>query len=197
MGKIAALILAAGESERMNTPKMILPFDGKTIVEKVIENVISSVVDKTFVVLGADNDKIVEIIKKYPVTYCYNDDYKNGMLSSVQCGFRSIPPGYEAVLVFLGDQPMISPDVTDAIIGAFRQTNKGIVVPVCNKKRGHPILVSFEYYMEIENLETDKGLRFLAQKFPEAVHEVETSSVAILKDIDTPEDYQIQKNQIQ
>jgi molybdenum cofactor cytidylyltransferase len=196
MGEIVALILAGGESRRMNSPKMLLPFDGTTIIEKVIENVTASKVNRTVVVLGGFKDKIIDVIKKYPVTFCYNENYKQGMLSSVKCGFMSMPAGYDATLVFLGDQPMIPPEVTNAVIAAYRQTGKGIVMPVCNTKRGHPLLISSGYKDEIEKLDEKEGLRILAQKFPEDVLEVETNTTAIFRDIDTPEDYAYEINQI-
>jgi molybdenum cofactor cytidylyltransferase len=196
MGEIVALILAGGESRRMNSPKMLLPFDGKTIIEKVIENVTASKVNRTVVVLGGFKDKIIDVIVKYPVIFCYNKNYKQGMLSSVRCGFGSMPDGYEAVMVFLGDQPMIPPEVTNDIIAAYKKTGKGIVIPVCNSKRGHPLLISSRYKDEIEKLDEKEGLRLLALKFPEYVLEVETNTTSIFRDIDTPEDYAYEINQI-
>jgi molybdenum cofactor cytidylyltransferase len=195
MGEIVALILAGGESRRMNSPKMLLPFSGKTIIEKVIKNVMASKVDKTIVVLGADREKMIEVVEKYPVMYCCNDNYKQGMLSSVKCGFRSMPPGYDAVLVFLGDQPMITAEVVNVVISTYRNSKKGIVIPVHNSKRGHPLLISSGYKDEIEKLDENEGLRLLAQKFPEDVLEVEINTDSILRDIDTPEDYEKEINQ--
>ena len=196
MGEIVAMILAGGESRRMNSPKMLLPFDGKTIIEKVIEKVTASKVNRTIVVLGGFKDNIIEVIVKYPVTFCYNENYKQGMLSSVKCGFGALPAGYEAAMLFLGDQPMIPPEVTNNIIAAYKKTGKGIVMPVCNNKRGHTILISSRYKDEIEKLDTKEGLRILAYKFPEDVLEVETNFTSIFRDIDTPEDYANEINQI-
>lgn len=196
MGEIVALILAGGESKRMNSPKMLLPFDGKTILEKVIENVTASKVNRTMVVLGGFRDKIIEVIVKYPISFCYNENYKQGMLSSVKCGFVSMPAGYEAAMVFLGDQPMIPPEVTNEVIDTYKKSGKGIVMPVCNNKRGHPLLISSRYKDEIEKLDIKEGLRLLALKFPDDVQEVQTNTTAIFRDIDTPEDYSYEINQI-
>jgi molybdenum cofactor cytidylyltransferase len=87
MGGIWAIILAAGESKRMGFPKMLLSFNGRSMIENVIGNVISSDIDNSMVVLGADKGLLSELISKSPVKYCYNDNYKEGMLSSVKCGF--------------------------------------------------------------------------------------------------------------
>jgi molybdenum cofactor cytidylyltransferase len=196
MSEICAIILAAGESKRMKVPKMLLPFQGKTIIETVIENVRSSKTGKTIVVLGSNKEKILKVTGQLPVIHCYNENYKQGMLSSVICGFRSLPENFEAVMVILGDQPGIGPAVIDEVIDAYRKSGKGIIVPVYKNKHGHPLLVDRKYREEIEKLDPDDGLRSLFRKFPDDVFEVETKYPAILKDIDTQEDYLNELKQI-
>jgi len=189
MKNIWAIILAAGESTRMRFPKMLLPFRGTTIIEQVIENVINSQVDDTVVVLGADGDEIKKVIDNWPVRHCFNEFYKEGMLSSVKCGFRMLPRDFEAVLVFPGDQPLIKPEITDRLISAFRAKGKGILVPLYGNKRGHPLLISSRYREQVMSLDQEAGLRSLALKYPGDVLEVGTDSPDILKDIDNHEDY--------
>jgi molybdenum cofactor cytidylyltransferase len=197
MGEIWAIILAAGESKRMKVPKMLLPFNGKTMIEKVIENVTMSEVFSTLVVLGSYRDEILGTISYLPVNHCYNERYKTGMLSSVQCGFKNLPAKYDAVLVFPGDQPFVKPDVINMLINAYRETGKGIIIPVYRKKRGHPILIDYKYKDVVEKLPDDEGLNSLATLYQEDVFEVKTRSQGILKDFDTKEDYlnEIQKNE--
>ncbi len=129
MEEIWAIILAAGESKRMGFPKMLLTFNGKTMIENVITNVCGSAVNNTLVVLGAEKDSLIELIGKLPVLYCYNDIYKEGMLSSVKCGFRNLPSNYSAVLVFQGDQPFITPEAINTVIKAYLYSGRGIVIP--------------------------------------------------------------------
>ena len=92
-------------------------------------------------------------------------------------------------LVFLGDQPAISPGITDAVIRAYNDSLHGIVIPITNHRRGHPLLVDFKYKRDIVKLDLEKGLRALMHHFPEDVLEVEVDDEGILLDIDTPEDY--------
>ena len=194
--KIWAIVLAAGESKRMKAVKMLLPFDGKTIIEKVIENISGSDVFKILIVTGAYKEEIQKVTEAWSVIHCHNDNYKEGMLSSIKCGFRSVTSGVDAVLVFPGDQPEIKSDVINQVISAYKHTNKGIIIPVYMKKRGHPVLIDLRYRNEIDNLDPAVGLRSLSQLFPEDVYEVETDSPAILKDIDNNEDYINANNQI-
>jgi molybdenum cofactor cytidylyltransferase len=189
MSGIWAIILAAGESKRMKVPKMLLPFHGKTMIEKVVENVAGSEVFRTLVVVGSFRDEVSGAISQTGVSSCYNDNYRNGMLSSVKCGFKNLPALYDAVLVFPGDQPFIEPVVINSLIKAYRKTGKGIIIPVYRGKRGHPCLIDFKYRKSVETLPEDEGLRSLAKRYPEDVFEVKTQSSGILKDFDTKEDY--------
>lgn len=190
MRGIWSIILAAGESKRMGSPKMFLHINGKTMIENVIENVAGSDPDGILVVLGAFKEDMADLIRKYNVKYCYNENYLDGMLSSVKCGFSHLPQDLSAVLVFQGDQPFIAPAVTKAVIEAYRSTGKGLVMPVCNGRRGHPLLIDKKYVVEIECIDANEGLRSLSYKFPMDVHEVETSDPGILRDFDTYEDYE-------
>jgi len=143
---IWAILLAAGESKRMGTPKQLLPYGNKTIIETVI-------------------------------------------LSSVQKGFSSLPIDAGAVLVFLGDQPMVPSSVIDQIINTYRSTEKGIVLPVFDGARGHPVLIDTKYKREVAAIDPEIGLRELIHKHPEDILEVDVETSTIIEDIDTPEDY--------
>lgn len=189
MGEIWSIILAAGESKRMGYPKMLLSLNGKTMIENVISNVSGSETDKVLVVLGAYKEEIAGIIRNYDVGYCYNENYMDGMLSSVQCGFKNLPADFEAVLVFQGDQPFVTPSVINNIIRMYRSSGRGIVIPVYDSKRGHPLLLDRKYREQIGKLDPGEGLRSLASIFSDDVLEVKTDNSGILRDIDTYDDY--------
>jgi molybdenum cofactor cytidylyltransferase len=197
MGEFWAIILAAGESRRMGFPKMLLTFNGRTMIENVIANVTESKVDKIIVVLGADREAIVERIGKLGVKYCYNENYKDGMLSSVKCGFGILPSDYKAVLVFQGDQPLITPKAINSVIDAYFLSGKGLAIPVYNNRRGHPLLIDVKYKHEIEKITPDEGLHSLASKFSDDVQEVDIDEPGILRDFDTFDEYDKGINQIQ
>ena len=186
---IWGMILAAGESKRMGKPKLLLPFGEKTIIETVIDSVIQSKLDDVLVVLGAHREKIEKKIKDFSIKIVVNPNFKNDMLSSVQCGFRALPEDVEASLVILGDQPEISSALINKIVEAYKKSKKGIVLPVYRKNRGHPVLIDMKYQGEIEDLNPDLGLRNLVYKHAEDILEVEVITPSILQDIDTIEDY--------
>ncbi|UCC39875.1 MAG: nucleotidyltransferase family protein [Candidatus Aminicenantes bacterium] len=186
---ICAMILAAGESKRMGKPKLLLPFGEKTMIETVIDNVVKSKAGSILVVLGADSEKIEEKIKGLPVEIVFNPNFHEGMLSSAQIGFQTLPEDAQAVLVFLGDQPAISHAVINEVIDAYKKTKKGIILPVYEGNRGHPVLIDVKYRGEVEKLSADVGLRGVVYSHPEDVQEVEVETPNILQDIDDADDY--------
>ena len=197
MSDIWAIILAAGESRRMGVPKMLLPFNGSTMIETVIRNVTHSNVSKILVVLGEEKDAIYDKIGKLNLTCCYNENYKEGMLSSVKCGFRNLPSDFKAAMVFQGDQPLIEANAINIVTEAYLSSANGIVIPVYYGKRGHPILIDRKYRKEIEKLSPEIGLRELTIRFCDDVLEANTEEPGILKDFDTYKEYLEATNQIQ
>lgn len=189
MNEIWAIVLAAGSSTRMGTQKLLLPFEGKTIIEKVVENILLSGISHIRVVLGSDSGEIAETLQSWPVSFVSNGNFQEGMHTSVICGVNSLPPTARAVLIFLGDQPFIPGHVTEKVVEAWKNSGEGIVIPLFDGKRGHPPLYDMKYRNELSNLDPTQGLRSVAQKFPEDICEVETFSPEIVRDIDTKSDY--------
>jgi molybdenum cofactor cytidylyltransferase len=196
MSETWGIILAAGESKRMKSPKMLLPYRGRTFIENVIDSVKVSKVDGVMVVLGSHSDDILKVTGNLSVVHCYNENFVEGMLSSVKCGFSSLPDGAGTAVVLLGDQPMVSPEIINMLISAYHKSGKGIIIPVHNSERGHPILIDLKYREEVLDLDPEIGLKALSQKFPFDVLEVETDDRGVLTDIDTQEDYNNELNQI-
>lgn len=182
-------MLAAGESKRMGSPKMLLPYNDVTIIGQVIINLLDSDVDRVVVVVGAHRDEIMKVTRRYDVFHSYNENYRSGMLSSVQCGFYSLPAGCTAALIMPGDQPMTGPGEINRVIRSFTESDKGLVMATCNGRRGHPLIVDLKYMDEVLSLQEGEGLRVLAERHPEDVQESETDDPSVLRDIDTHEDY--------
>jgi molybdenum cofactor cytidylyltransferase len=183
------VILAAGESKRMGQPKLLLPWENSTILETVVWKALSTRSDGILVVLGADREKIGDLIKKAPVKTVYNQHYKEGMLSSVRAGLTALPSGTRAAIFALGDQPLIPPEAFDLLLDSFAASEKGIILPTFRGKRGHPLLVDMKYKDEILGLDDRIGLRGLLQAHPGEILEVPINDPGILKDIDSPDEY--------
>lgn len=190
---IWAVLLAAGESKRMGTPKQLLPFGRTTVIETALEHILASAADRTLVVLGAVHDHIEPLLKRFPVILTVNPGFREGMLSSAQWGIRHLPPDARAALILLGDQPWITPETIDRVIHVFKETGRGLVLPVHGKAGGHPLLIDLKYREEIESLNPAVGLKELLSRHPEDVCRIESGDAGILRDMDTPLEYEDSK----
>ena len=186
---IWAVVLAAGESKRMGRPKQLLPYGASTILEIVLDKALASPVDGTLVVLGAAAERIAPLLSKRPVETVLNPDFRSGMLSSVRCGLRALPGSARAALIFLGDQPEVSPATARLVIEEYRRTARGIVLPVHRRRGGHPLLIDLKYRGEIGLLSAGIGLRELLSRHPDDTLRIEVDDPGVSLDIDTPEDY--------
>ena len=187
---IGAIVLAAGRSRRMGTQKLLLPFGDRPLIARVVDEVLSSPVDRTLVVTGPDGDAIRMALAERPVTSVINPDPEGEMLGSVRSGLRALPAGCDAVLVLPGDLPGLDAEVVARLVEARKQTGRGLVMPVWNGRRGHPLLISTDYRDEILNQYEGVGLRGLLSAHPGAVAEVSVDSPALFEDMDVPDDYQ-------
>lgn len=186
---IWSIVLAAGESKRMREPKLLLPYGKMTVIETVIKSILRSKIKNILVIVGSNKEKMEEKIKKLPVKIAVNPNFKEGMLSSIQKGFKSLPSKAQAAVVCLGDQPSVPSDVIDKIVNTYKETGKGIIVPVYKGRRGHPVLIDLRYRAEVKNLTPDVGLRALLSEHSDDIQEIEVNTPNILKDIDTPDEY--------
>lgn len=186
---IWAVILAAGESRRMGTQKLLLPFGNTTIIGAVVRTAAASRAGRTMVVLGADRDAVRGQLGSLDLTLAINERYPLGMLTSIQAGLRALPAAAAAAVIMLGDQPFLRAPVVDAVIDAYGTGGRGIVIPTFQGRRGHPVLIDLKYRREILALDPPDGLRALMRAHPEDILEVDVADANILRDLDTPEDY--------
>ncbi len=187
---MAGIVLAAGESRRMGQPKQLLPFGERTILELVVDTILTAGVGEVIVVLGHLAQRVRAVLGDRPVRAVINEAYRQGMLSSVKCGVRAIGTGYDAVLFALGDQPHIACAVVSEVIGAYRTGNAGIVIPCYGGKKGHPIIINLQRYRDaIVNLPENVGLNALMQEHAKDVRLIDVTTDDIIRDIDVPDDY--------
>lgn len=184
------LILAAGKSTRMKQQKLLMPWNGRTVVETTVEKALASNADEVLVVTGSHRSEIESLLKPSDVKIVVNESYQDGMLSSVLCGIKTIPSTVDAVLIMLGDQPMVQTSVINRIIEIYQKEGTKIILPVWKGKRGHPVLFDLQFREEMFGLKGNPGLRELLQRYPNDVKEVEVDTSEIVEDLDTQEDYQ-------
>jgi molybdenum cofactor cytidylyltransferase len=186
---INGIILAAGESRRMGSPKALLPFKGKTFLEHIISVLKRCPLDAITVVLGADAKTIRESVDLSQTDVVINTNYKNGQLSSLVAGLKSLPARSEAVVVCLVDMPFVTEQTVDATIRTFSQTHASIVVPVYEGRRGHPVLFSKSVYEELQSAPPDEGARWVVNSNISRVFHVEVPDEGVVITINTRDEY--------
>lgn len=188
---IGAVVLAAGLSTRMGTPKLLLPWGQTTIIEQTIHNLLMAGVADIVIVTGGYRKEIETLMASQPVRFVFNPQFDNGeMLISFQAGLQNLRPETCATLMVLGDQPHIPPDVIQQVAREFTLTGHGIIFPSYNQRRGHPWLVERSYWSEIIHLKPPQTLRDFMHDHTDAIQYIVTNHLEILQDLDTPEDYQ-------
>ena len=187
---LSGVVLAAGESRRMGKPKQLLPFGDATILERVVDALLGAGVGEVIVVLGHLAEQVRVVLGDRPVKVVINEAYREGMLSSVQCGVRAAGTVQDAVLFALGDQPHIESQVVREVMDAYRSGEAGMVIPRYGGKKGHPIIINLQRYRAaILRLPAHVGLNALMQEYADDVRFIEVSTEDIIRDIDVPEDY--------
>jgi molybdenum cofactor cytidylyltransferase len=188
-GKVAALVLAAGQSRRMGRHnKLMALLDGKQMVSHVVDAALGSKADPVIVVTGHERERIERAIGKRRVRWVHNPRYEDGLSTSLRAGLDALPEDAEGVLVLLGDMPLVRSDQLNRLVNAFNPTEgRAIVVPTVRGKRGNPVLFATSFVPEMREIGGDVGARHLLGEHADAVFEVELEDDGALLDVDTPE----------
>ena len=191
--RISAVMLAAGKSARMGEPKQLLRLNGRTVLEQTLENVRASGVDEVVLVLGASAEKIRGELRGElfdGLKVAVNQNYAQGMASSLRVGLATASPQMDAALVVLADQPFVRPETMQQIIKRYRRSDAEIVIPFYEGKRGNPVLLDRSVFPDAMALEGDIGFRALFGKHTAGIVEMNVADEGVLLDIDSREDYE-------
>src|SRR6266852_363892 len=187
--RIAALLLAAGQSRRMGGPnKLLAEIDGRPMVARVAQRLLSSRARPIVAVLGNQADAVDAALGKLPVERVRNPAFAEGLSTSLKRGLQALPPECDGVIVCLGDMPLVTGRDLDRLIAAFNPLEgRAIIVPTRPGKRGNPVLWARRFFAEMAELAGDVGAKHLIGEHAELVCEVEMDSDGVLVDVDTPD----------
>lgn len=187
--KIAAIVLAAGRSSRMGEDnKLVAQIRGKALVRHAVDAVLESAAGSVVVVTGFEAEKIAENLKGLPVSMVHNDDFAQGISSSLKSGLAALADDMDGVIVCLADMPDINADHLNRLIRAFDpDQGRSVCVASYAGQRGNPVLWSRRFFPEMMELSGDEGARKLLHAHERYVHLVDVESDAVLRDVDTPE----------
>ncbi len=187
---IAVVILAAGESSRMQQSKQLLPWGTSTLLGNAINEALESNSEKVYVVLGAKAETIQMQFNSTDVTWILNKNWKKGMGSSISCAINylvHLKTNYAGILIMLCDQPLIDADYINKMISAFKRSKKGIVATAYKHSNGVPVLFDKKYLEDLSNLQGNIGAKEIIAANSKGVVAINPNGKE--KDLDTMEEY--------
>ncbi len=185
---VAAIILAAGRSTRMGANKLLEPLRGKPLVRHVANAALASKAHPVIVVTGHQHERVEAALDGLDLAFVPNPDFADGLSTSLKAGIVALPAEVEAVVVLLGDMPLVTSEAMNNVIAAFEASPGNIAaIPVYQGEWGNPVLLSRSLFGAVAALQGDAGARKLLNGRAGEVLEVPVTSDAILIDLDTPE----------
>ena len=188
--RFTGIILAAGLSSRMAGDfKPLLILGKETILERVIKLFQRNGIDDIRVVTGHRANELTPLLQSLGIRTVHNKHYREGMLSSVKAGVRSLRRGRHPFFLLPVDIPLVRPLTLATLMDAFNGGKGKIYYPTFRGRRGHPPLITGEYIAPLLAWDGKGGARvFLEQHDPAAI-EVPVVDEYVLFDVDTPADY--------
>lgn len=203
---LAAVILSAGGSSRMGSPKALLPYRGHAFLEHLLE--ITRAAANAFaaappsgalgwtspgigiirVVLGSHADKISTALALDSEIVVRNPHWQQGQLSSIQAAIHSLPQDQtDGMILFLVDHPLINATLVQRLAAEFYRSGRPIVVPTLRGKRGHPVIFGAPLYGELLEAPPDQGARAVLWAHAAEVLEVPTDEEGVLLNLNDPD----------
>ena len=196
---ISAILLAAGQSKRMNGEnKLTKEIQGAPLIKHSVKSILASSIDELIVVLGHQKETIEKLIdKNKKIKFVYNKNYKNGISSSIQTGLRIISKKMEAFFICLGDMPDVNQNIYNKMIKTKLNYNKKlkpnfkkeIFIPTYEKKNGNPVLFTKHMKEKIMQISGDDGAKELIEIYKSKALHIPVKNRGITLDFDIQEDF--------
>jgi molybdenum cofactor cytidylyltransferase len=192
--RMFALIPAAGRSRRMGTSKLLLPWQGTTVIEHLINTLTRSDITAVAIVMRPDDRALQEVIQRTHALPIIPDHEPPEMRDSIEIGLQAIrqrfsPANEDGWLLIPADHPLLEQEVLDGLLARWSQGDCEALLPKLEQRRGHPTLLRWSLATRIEQLPRDVGVNALLRSSPNLVTEWPTERESVLADLDTPEDY--------
>lgn len=184
---VAIVILSAGSSTRMGTAKQLLPVGNTTLLGLSIEHAQKSNANEIICVIGANSKIIQDSISNYDIDVITNDNYKEGLSSSIVEGIYHIEnKNFDAALIMLSDQPKVDSNYLNVLIRSYEKNPTKIIASEYSKNVGVPAIFPKTYFKQLQQLKGDKGAKEFLNTNKAQV--ISTKSEKLI-DIDTQEEY--------
>jgi molybdenum cofactor cytidylyltransferase len=188
--QVGAILLAAGTSSRLGTPKQLLSFGEVPLVRHVAQQALASRLAGLFVVVGNRAADVRVALAGLDVEIVENTRFQQGQSTSLRHGLLAFPSSLDAALILLVDQPFVDSALIDRLIALYEETGAPIVAPQHAGRRGNPVLFDRSLLPELLTVVGDTGAREIIQRHRDRVVSLELPDDRAFTDVDTWEDYQ-------
>lgn len=185
--KIAAVVLAAGNSSRMGVRnKLLMDIKGKTVIKQVVDGVLSTGIGPVLVILGYQAGFVRKSLGEQSVKFKMNPNWKAGMATSIIAGVESIPGPVDGAMIVLGDMPTLDSKTLQHLVMTFREfEGRKIVYPTYNSQQGNPVIFPKSMFSELMDLKGDRGGKSILENNLEMAVAVNVENPCVLWDVDT------------
>jgi molybdenum cofactor cytidylyltransferase len=183
---IIGVLLAAGGARRFGSQKLVAMLEGVPVVRRAFD-ALSPATDGVVVVVGSEADAVRRALDGTAANIVVNADWEHGLSTSLRCGILATPPSTEAVIIGLGDEPVVDPHVCRDLVREWRRDQKAIVAARYNGVQDHPVLFDRAVFNELMSLEGDVGAKSVINRSAERVGFVDVLAPQPI-DVDEPGD---------
>ena len=186
---ISSILLAAGQSKRMNGEnKLAKEIQGTSLIKHSVQNILDSSVQELIIVLGYQKEIIEKLIdRNEKIKFVLNKNFESGMASSIKAGLNHLSKNTEAFFICLGDMPMINSDIYNQLIKS--KDNKEIIVPTYKGQQGNPVLFDKSMKETVMNITGDIGAKKILELNKDKILNLEINNQSIVKGFNTQGDF--------
>jgi len=173
----------------MGRNKLLLKVEGRTVLDRLLDAVLSSKIDDTVIVLGNKPEAIKPVADARNVRTVLNVEHERGMTSSFQTGLSAVD--VDAAFLILGDQLGLTPELLNSMIDSMDSNPETLMIsPEFEGKRGHPSLFKASLFHEILTLPENEHMKHIVNRHEEQ-HRHVPGSIWNTIDFDTPKDFEL------
>ena len=186
---ISAILLAAGQSKRMNGEnKLTKEIQGAPLIKHSVKSILASSIDELIVVLGHQKETIEKLIdKNKKIKFVFNKDFESGIASSIKTGLNNLSEKTEAFFICLGDMPMVNLNIYNQLIKSINK--KEIIVPTYKGQQGNPVLFAKSMKEKIINISGDVGAKKILELNKDKILNLEINDQCVTKDFNTQDSF--------
>lgn len=199
MARLAAVVLAAGASNRFGAEnKLLAPIGGTPLVRRVIAEILAGQIADVIVVTGCDRAAIERALADLPTTMAHNADWQAGLGSSIATGVRALASDTDAAFIVPADLPFLKSDLLKTLVCEFEQRqSRSIIYPATQAgEQRNPVLWPRRYFPKLCALTGHEGAKRLLRQCESETRAVIVANDAALRDVDTPADLDAARDQI-